>query len=82
MKKKITNYLNEREINILKSFSFYQFTLLSEGLISDKDLKLQFEYENTVISNPFVDECGMYEVDPVEYYGEAFINSDFLKIFI
>ena len=32
------------------------------------------------ILNPFVDECDWYEVDPIEYYGELFLNSKFMDL--
>lgn len=31
------------------------------------------------IINPFLSECMRFEVDPVEYYGDAFMNSEWKK---
>lgn len=31
------------------------------------------------IINPFLSECMRFEVDPVEYYGDAFMNSEWNK---
>jgi hypothetical protein len=41
---------------------------------------ISFDYYGIVIINPFTDESGINEVDPVKYYGDAFLNSDFAKI--
>ena len=38
-----------------------------------------FEWQGFFITNPFKDETGRVEVDPVKYYGESFMNSDFAK---
>lgn len=38
---------------------------------------ISFEFEGISIHNPFADTSGMYEVDPIEEYGESFINSPF-----
>lgn len=38
------------------------------------------EEHGTLIINPFLDECGWGNVNPIEYYGNEFLNSDFLKI--
>lgn len=40
---------------------------------------IHFEYQDIRIVDPFTDETGRFEVDPVEYYGEKFLNSDFAK---
>lgn len=39
-----------------------------------------FCFNETLITNPFLDEKGLYEVDPVKYYGSAFLQSDFMKV--
>ena len=39
-----------------------------------------FEYKGYKIFNPFKDETGQKEVDPKEYYGEAYENSDFNRV--
>ena len=33
---------------------------------------MEFIFENTVITDPTMDETGRFNVNPVEYYGEAF----------
>lgn len=78
--KKITDYLTKREIKALEKFSDLQLNVL--GLDGYEELKLtSFMYHGTEIANPFVEETGSYSVDPVEYYGEDFLKSDFMKIF-
>lgn len=78
--KKITDYLTEREIKILKRFSELQLDVLSEDINENINL-ISFDYHGMNIVNPFVDDCGCYDVDPVEYYGELFLDSDFIKLF-
>ena len=36
-----------------------------------------FEYQGMHIINPFITECGRFNVNPVDYYGEAFLQSEF-----
>jgi len=33
-----------------------------------------FIYQDTVISNPHYDETGRFVVDPVNYYGQAYLD--------
>jgi hypothetical protein len=33
-----------------------------------------FIYEGTIISNPNIDETGRFVVDPVNYYGQAYLD--------
>ena len=51
--------------------------LFNEG---KKDKCRFFEYKGYKIYNPFKDEMGKKEVDPKEYYGDAYENSEFNKI--
>lgn len=41
------------------------------------DAPYTFEFKGQVITDPFMDESGRFEVEPAEYYGEAFLNSCF-----
>lgn len=41
---------------------------------------IHFDFKGTCIINPFMDEDNRREVDPLAYYGEAFLNSDFMQI--
>lgn len=36
---------------------------------------LTFEFEGTLIQNPNFDETGRFEVNPVEYYGQAYLDA-------
>lgn len=51
--------------------------LFNEG---KKDKCRFFEYKGYKIYNPFKDEQGKNEVDPKEYYGDAYENSEFNKV--
>lgn len=33
-----------------------------------RELLFYFEHEGTIITNPYISECGRFEVDPVKYY--------------
>lgn len=79
-KNKIIDYLSQREIKILKNFSKLQLDILNENSSTKVNI-VSFDYEGIQILNPFIDETGSYEVDPVAYYGKLFLNSDFLKLF-
>lgn len=45
----------------------------------DTEGMICFDFQGVAIINPFVDESGRFDVDPVKHYGEAFTNSDFCK---
>jgi len=34
----------------------------------------QFIYQGTVITNPHYDETGRFVVDPINYYGQAYLD--------
>jgi hypothetical protein len=36
---------------------------------------IEFDYDHTWITDPTVDESGRFEVNPVEYYKESYINA-------
>lgn len=42
-------------------------------------LNFVFQFEGVCIHNPFVSLCGRFAVEPVDYYGDAFLNSPFVK---
>jgi len=42
--------------------------------------EISFEYYGSHIVHPMLDESGSFEVDPIEYYGKAFLNSRFMDI--
>jgi len=35
----------------------------------------EFIFENELIQDPTMDETGRFEVDPIEYYGQAFLDA-------
>lgn len=49
----------------------------SEGVMTDRFLT--FEAYGYDICNPFRDELGMGDVDPIDYYGYRFLDSTMLK---
>lgn len=51
--------------------------LFDEGKINKC---VYFEYKGYKIFNPFKDETGAKQVDPKQYYGEYYDNSDFNKV--
>jgi hypothetical protein len=71
--------MNKKNINIeaIKKFADEQQDKFNEG--NDKDL-ISFEFEGIDIINPFMNENATEEVDPIEYYGDNFLNSEFANI--
>ena len=47
----------------------------------DSSGMMGFEFDEIHIINPFITECGRFDVEPVEYYGKAFLQSEFCKNF-
>lgn len=45
----------------------------------DTSFTVGFNHYDIWVHNPLYSECLRFEVDPVEYYGEDFINSSFVK---
>ena len=52
-----------------------------EGHHTDIEITYFFNYEDSKIINPFLDVTGRESVNPVEYYGENFVNSNFYPIY-
>jgi len=42
---------------------------------SSQKVFLNFEHEGVWITDRFLDETGRFEVEPLEYYGETYINA-------
>lgn len=40
---------------------------------------ISFSYNGQSIINPVLDESGRFDVDPIEYYGKDFLDSEFIK---
>lgn len=78
--KTINDVLTEREIAILKKYCVFQNYVQQETLL-DEDNFISFEFNGVFITDPFGDEDYTTIVDPVAYYGDAFLNSGFLKLF-
>lgn len=73
--------ITEELLEAIKILGEYQMGKLVYASIDTSPL-IGFENEEsgTLIINPFLDDCGWATVNPIEYYGEEFLNSDFLKI--
>ena len=71
--------VSEEQLSRIKEVGDKQLQIFDETGEYPEDA-IMFEFEGIDIINPFLDEMGTDEVDPVEYYGEAFLNSDFMKI--
>ena len=73
--------INKKQLEAIKILGEYQ---MGKGVYICYDISplIGFEHKEsgTFIQNPFIDECGFGSVNPIEYYGEEFLNSDFLKI--
>ena len=44
-------------------------------LPDDPKVGKMFVFDGIEITNPLVSECGRFTVDPIEHYGEAYLNS-------
>lgn len=65
----------------IKILNDYQ---VEKGVYASCDINplIGFEHKESgvFIHMPFVDECDFNSVNPIEYYGEVFLNSDFFKV--
>lgn len=52
-----------------------QANIIATQSIPTKIIGKAFEFGGTEITNPFLSECGRFDVDPHEYYGEAYKKS-------
>ena len=50
-------------------------TFKQERLIQEEWDKLEFIFEDELIQDPTMDETGRFEVDPIEYYGQAYLDA-------
>lgn len=46
----------------------------------DNQNEMSFMFNGVSITNPFMDESGRYEVNPITYYGSHFIESRFKEV--
>jgi hypothetical protein len=72
------NILDMDKIREIGEKQFVESGETSDPKFEDKCIS--FDYKDITIINPFMDETGRFEVDPIKYYGDAFLNSDFAKI--
>ena len=71
--------LTEKQENIIWHVGNLQLHI--QGFATEPyEGEISFEFEGFDIVHPMLEESGMYKVDPVEYYGEAFLNSRFVDI--
>lgn len=76
--KKSTVDLNMLDMNKIRQIGEKQM----EDVHNNKenyDTLIYFEYQGIDVVNPFMDETSKKVVNPIEYYGDAFLNSDFAK---
>lgn len=69
--------MNQKLLKINK-FIQKQFLKIQMKELTYNDL-IYFKYKNIKIYDPFKDEYEMIHVDPIEYYGDCFLNSEFFK---
>ena len=50
-------------------------TFKQERLIQGEWDKLEFIFEDELIQDPTMDETGRFVVDPIEYYGKAYLDA-------
>ena len=65
---------------LIKSIADLQ-TNIADEIGYTPETMIRFNHEGHEIINPFIDESGTYEVDPVSYYGDSFLNSEWKKFF-
>ena len=76
----ITKELKDK-VESLKTFGEYQIRKNVYASLDTSPL-IGFEHKESgvFIVNPFTDECDWNKVHPIEYYGEEFLNSDFMRL--
>jgi len=53
---------------------------MTTGIELPNTLTFVHSKSGIAICNPFIDETGRFDVDPVEYYGNDFLESDIVKV--
>lgn len=87
----IGNYFNAKEVGVLKEYCLKADKLcaLTDEYINNKYPIVSFMYDvegddgkvyPTIATSLFVDYEAQVDIDPVEYYGNAFLESDFMKL--
>lgn len=72
---------NNISLEELKIKYAYFLSLKSQDYFDKTDDALvSFSYNGVCIHNPFIDESGRFEVNPIKYYGVSFIKSIFYNV--
>lgn len=73
--------LSEEQLEVIRILGDYQMGK-SVYISCDINPLIGFEHEESgvLIVNPFLDESGWGTVNPIDYYGDEFLKSDFLKV--
>lgn len=71
--------MENKALTTFKELCFKQTDL--ETLMGDQET-ISFKFNGTNITNPFVTEDGIQPVDPIEYYGTGFKESDFYPLYL
>lgn len=73
--------ISEEQLEAIKILGEYQ---MGKSVYINCDISplIGFEHEESgvLIVNPFLDDMGWGTVNPIKYYGDEFLNSDYLKI--
>lgn len=69
-------YTGMEVVKILADFQTQLVAELGTELIQSL---ITFEHDEVIIYNPFLDETMRKEVDPIEYYGESFLKSEWVN---
>jgi hypothetical protein len=70
--------LTPKRWDLIKRLGEKQYAILDEG--GDDAQMLSFEFCGGDIVQPFLDENGFDEVDPIAHYGDAFLTSGFFTL--
>jgi hypothetical protein len=70
--------MTHSHLNLIRKIGEMQSNRIEEGEESLNNI-ISFEFKKHTIVNPFLDVTGRCEVDPIIYYGDSFLNSDFCK---
>jgi len=74
-------YTGMEVVKILANFQSQLVAELGTELIGTELIQslITFEHNEFIIYNPFLDETMGKEVDPIEYYGESFLKSEWVN---
>lgn len=72
--------LTKKQLEFIKQLGDTQLTLANETGLVDGFVHFLSEEDEMIILNPFADESGSFDVNPIECYGESFLKSNFVEI--